>query len=122
MSLVARHLEENGIPTVIIGNARDIVENCGVARLLFTDFPLGSPCGEPGDLEMQRSIVSMALDLLESAVEPRTTVTAPFRWSRGDEWKDKIFTAEQPWKTAEARDEWLRRKDLYRKLKVEGEI
>ena len=69
MSLVARHLEANGIPTVVIGNARDIVENCGVARLLFTDFPLGSPCGEPGDVEMQRAIVSMALDLLESATD-----------------------------------------------------
>jgi hypothetical protein len=120
VSLVARHLEANGIPTVIIGTARDIVEHCGVPRLLFTDFPLGSPCGEPDDVEMQRAIVAMALDLLEEASEPRTTVSAPFRWSRGEEWKSKIFTAEQPWKDAEAQDEWLARKDLYRKLKAEG--
>ncbi len=45
VSLVARHLEENGVPTVIMGTARDIVEHCGVARLVFSDFPLGSPCG-----------------------------------------------------------------------------
>ena len=32
MSLVSRHLEANGIPTVVIGSARDIVEECGVAR------------------------------------------------------------------------------------------
>ena len=57
MSLVSRHLEANGIPTVVIGSARDIVEECGVARFLFSDFPLGNPCGKPYDVEMQRAIV-----------------------------------------------------------------
>ncbi|MEZ5231807.1 MAG: hypothetical protein R2749_03740 [Acidimicrobiales bacterium] len=47
MSLVARHLEANGIPTVIVGSARDIVEQAGVARFLFVDFPLGNPMGKP---------------------------------------------------------------------------
>ena len=37
MSLVARILEEAGIPTVILGSAIDIVEHCGVPRFLFTD-------------------------------------------------------------------------------------
>mgnify|MGYP003704790209 CR=1 FL=1 len=41
MSLIARHLEQNGIPTVVIGSARDIVEYTAVARFVFTDFPLG---------------------------------------------------------------------------------
>ncbi len=40
-SLVARHLEANGIPTVVIATARDIVESAAVPRLLFVDFPLG---------------------------------------------------------------------------------
>ena len=47
MSLVARHLEANGLPTVIVGSALDVVEYCGVPRFLFTDFPLGNPCGLP---------------------------------------------------------------------------
>jgi D-proline reductase (dithiol) PrdB len=67
VSLVARYLEENGIATVVIGSARDIVEECGVPRFLFTDFPLGNPCGRPGDEEMQRAILGLALDLLEKA-------------------------------------------------------
>ncbi len=121
VSLVSRHLEENGIPTVIIANARDIVENCGVARLLFTDFPLGSPCGEPGNAKMQREIVRMALDLLESATRARTTVEAPFKWSQGEAWKETIFTKEQPWKDAVAEDEWIRKKELYRRLKSEAQ-
>jgi hypothetical protein len=87
VSLVARHLEENGIATVVVGSARDVVEQCGVARFLFSDFPLGNPCGRPYDADMQRAIVGFALDLLESARLPRTTVQTPFRWSEDETWK-----------------------------------
>ena len=88
MSLVGRHLEANGIATVVIGSARDIVEQCGVARFVFSDFPLGNPCGRPWDGDMQQSILGMALDLLESARVPRTTVQTPFLWSEDESWKD----------------------------------
>ena len=84
MSLVARHLEASGIPTVIVGSALDIVENCGVARFLFTDFPLGNPCGHPWDRNMQGAIVRQAIGLLEIANGPRTTVKAPFGWKESD--------------------------------------
>ena len=89
MSLVARHLEANGIPTVVVGSARDIVEECGVARFLFTDFPLGNPCGKPWDADMQRRIVGYALDLLETATLPRTTVQTPFIWSDDHGWRER---------------------------------
>ena len=88
MSLVARHLEQAGIPTVVIGSARDIVEEAGVARFLFSDFPLGNPCGVPWDREMQRAIVGHALGLLESASLPRTTVQSPFRFAGDASWKE----------------------------------
>ena len=89
MSLVARHLEANGVPTVVVGSARDIVEECGVPRFLFSDFPLGNPCGAPGNIAMQQAIVGYALDLLESATMPRTTVQTPFVWSEDAGWKDR---------------------------------
>ena len=73
MSLVARHLEANGMPTVIVGSALDIVEYCGVPRFLFTDFPLGNPCGPPGRRDLQRTIAGQALGLLRDADAPRTT-------------------------------------------------
>ena len=79
-SLVARHLEANRIPTVIIGSALDVVEHCGVARFYFTDFPLGNPCGHPYERDMQREIVRSALGLFATATAPRTTVKAPFAW------------------------------------------
>lgn len=93
MSLVARHLEQAGIPTVIVGSARDIVEQCGVPRFLFTDFPLGNPCGAPYDIAMQDRIVSMALDLLEGAKFARTTVQTPFHWPN-DDWRVNFMRVE----------------------------
>lgn len=90
MSLAARHLEANGIPTVIIGSALDVVEYCGVPRFLFTDFPLGNPCGHPWDRDMQKAIVRQAIGLLRSARVPRTTVKAPFAWKDSDpEWRTR---------------------------------
>ena len=91
MSLVARHLEANGIATVILGSARDVVEHCGVPRFVFTDFPLGNPCGKPWDADMQRAIVSLGLDLLERAFAPRTTVQTPFVWSEDQSWRDEYM-------------------------------
>ena len=117
MSLVARYLEKNGIPTVIIGAARDIVEHCGVPRFVFVDFPLGSPCGEPFDRAMQSEIVAAALDLLETANEPRTTREMPFVWSKGEDWKASVFTAEQPFLSQDQVKNWEARKQRYRDQK-----
>ena len=87
VSLVARHLEANGIPTVIVGCAKDIVERCGVPRFLFNDFPLGNSAGKPHDAESQETTLELALLLLETAAEPRTTLQSPLRWSDSPEWK-----------------------------------
>ena len=91
MSLVARHLETNGISTVVIGSAKDIVEQCGVPRFVFTDFPLGNSCGKPDDSMMQQAIVSIALDLLETARHPRTTVQTPFSWDTAGKWRNRYM-------------------------------
>ena len=91
VSLVARHLETNGIPTVILGAARDIVTHCGVPRFAFLDFPLGNPCGKPYDRDMQAAVVAGAIDLFESASEPGTTLTLPHRWSDDESWRDGYF-------------------------------
>ncbi|MEM7254109.1 MAG: hypothetical protein AAF493_22045 [Pseudomonadota bacterium] len=122
MSLVARYLESHGLPTVVIAAARDIVEQCGVARLLHVDFPLGAPCGEPGDRDQQRAILGLALSLLEEADHAAITRSAPFSWRAGERWKDHVFTAAHPWKTGEDEQDWLRKKALYKQLKSEGKI
>lgn len=79
------------MPTVVVGSARDIVEHCGVARFCFTDYPLGNPCGRPGDVEEQRSVVEAALDLLETATAPRTTVQTPLVWDDSGAWRTRFM-------------------------------
>jgi D-proline reductase (dithiol) PrdB len=86
-SLAARALEANGIATVIMGSAKDIVEYVGVPRLLFSDFPLGNSAGRPNDPASQDFTLRLALQLLEGAPAARTTVQSPLRWSSSSEWK-----------------------------------
>jgi D-proline reductase (dithiol) PrdB len=87
VSLAARHLEANGISTIIMGCAKDIVEYVGVPRFLFSDFPLGNPAGRPNDPESQAFTLELALRVLETAPGPRTTVQSPLRWSDNPDWK-----------------------------------
>lgn len=78
-----------------MGCARDLVETCGVPRFLFSDFPLGNSCGRPNDLDSQRVILGMALDLVASAVAPRTTVQTPFVWSEDHTWKGDFWRVDE---------------------------
>jgi hypothetical protein len=87
VSLAARLLEENGIATVVMGCAKDIVEHVGVPRLLFSDFPLGNAAGRPNDPESQDFTLELALRLLEAAPAARTTVQSPLAWSHDPDWK-----------------------------------
>jgi D-proline reductase (dithiol) PrdB len=87
VGLIARMLEASGIATVVMGCAKDIVEHVGVPRLLFSDFPLGNAAGRPKDPVSQAFTLALALDLLEAAPAPRTSVQSPLRWSASPDWK-----------------------------------
>jgi hypothetical protein len=87
LSLAARMLEENGITTVVMGCAKDIVEHVGVPRFLFSDFPLGNAAGRPKDPGSQAISLELALRVLEAAPAPRTTVQSPLAWSDDPAWK-----------------------------------
>ena len=87
MSLLARHLESNGIITLIIGSAIDIIEHCGVPRYLHSDFPLGNPCGVPYDEAMQLEIMKQGLALIEKAEQASTTQRTSYRW-KDDTWRE----------------------------------
>ena len=86
-SLLARYLEAAGIPTVIMGAAKDIVEYCGVPRLLFSDLPLGNAAALPNNMQSQDSNFELALRLLEGAPGARTTVQSPLVWAPDPAWK-----------------------------------
>ena len=87
MSLAARTLEAAGIPTVVMGCAKDIVEYVGVPRFLFSDFPLGNAAGKPKDRASQAATLELALRVLETAPGPRTTVQNPQTWNADGLWK-----------------------------------
>jgi hypothetical protein len=114
VSLAARHLEENGIPTIVMGCAKDIVEYVGVPRFLFSDFPLGNPTGKPQDVASQDFTLELALKVLETAPGPRMTVHSPLRWSDDPSWKldfsniDRLSSEE----LARRRAEFDRNKEL----------
>ncbi len=86
-ALIARHLEANGIPTVIMGCAKDIIEHVAVPRFLFSDFPLGNSAGKPDDIASQAFTLELALKVLERAPGAQTTVQSPLRWSADASWK-----------------------------------
>ena len=91
VSLIARYLEEKGLPTVIMGCGRDIVEHAGVPRFLYSEFPLGNSAGIPNDVDSQRETLRLALALFDAATEPRTTVQSPQRWTDDDAWQNDFM-------------------------------
>jgi hypothetical protein len=121
VSLCARLLEENGIATVIMGCAKDIVEWVGVPRFAFSDFPLGNAAGKPHEVASQAATLELALALLEAAPAPRTTVQSPQVWSPDPDWKlDYSNIARMaPEEIARRRAEFDRQKDIARAVRDE---
>ena len=75
-----------------MGCAKDIVEHCGVPRFVFSDFPLGNAAGKPHDIESQRQTLMLALEALDKASAPRTTLTSPQQWSPDTQWKTNFYS------------------------------
>jgi D-proline reductase (dithiol) PrdB len=122
VGLVARHLEANGIPTIVMGSAKDIVEWVGVPRFLFSDFPLGNPAGRPKDVASQAFTMELALKVLESAPGPRTTVQSPLKWSANPDWKLDFSNIAQlsPEEIARRRQESDAQKEIAKGRRVEA--
>ena len=82
MGLVARVVEEAGIPTVVVSTGRDLTELVRPPRSLFVNFPMGNPFGRAGDTLQQRRILDLALGLFHATTEPGRVVDAPEVWGR----------------------------------------
>ncbi|MGZ0189055.1 MAG: hypothetical protein ACKVH0_13800 [Alphaproteobacteria bacterium] len=70
MGLVARVVEEAGIPTVSVSTGRDITALVRPPRSLFVNYPMGNTFGRAGDAAMQTRILRDALDFAVTAEEP----------------------------------------------------
>lgn len=119
-SLVARHLEANGIATVVMGCAKDIVEHVAVPRFMFSDFPLGNSAGKPHDTESQDQTLELALRVLEAAPGPRTTMQSPLYWAADARWKLDYLNLERIGadELARRRAEFDRQKEIARDIRV----
>jgi Glycine/sarcosine/betaine reductase selenoprotein B (GRDB) len=119
-SLVARHLEANGIATVVMGCAKDIVEHVAVPRFMFSDFPLGNSAGKPHDTESQDQTLELALRVLEAAPGPRTTMQSPLHWAADARWKLDYLNLERIGadELARRRAEFDRQKEIARDIRV----
>ncbi|MSQ55411.1 MAG: hypothetical protein EXR31_08600 [Betaproteobacteria bacterium] len=87
MCLVARHIEANGIPTMCLGSALDIIECGRPPRATFVDYPLGHSAGKPLDTGDQLEVVRAALRGLEDMQQPGEIRILPNRWDANDAWR-----------------------------------
>ncbi len=96
VGLVARQLEESGIPTVTMTSARDITLAVNPARAVFLDYPLGHTAGQVDDPSLGRQIVAGALQAFADADHPGWIRDQPFRWAENDSWKDDVLRPSRP--------------------------
>lgn len=90
---------------MIIGSARDILDEVGVPRFVFTDLPLGNPLGQPGDVDQQRQTLLTALELVEHGQHPRSSVVVPVQWDGPDDWRSTYMSVDDPTALRKAGDE-----------------
>jgi glycine/betaine/sarcosine/D-proline reductase family selenoprotein B len=90
LSLVARTMEEAGLPTICLGSALDIVKAVNPPRMVFLDYPLGHSAGKPFDPEDQYGVVRTALGHLETIDRPGTVVTLPNQWDDAN-WRQAAY-------------------------------
>ena len=86
VGLIARTIEQAGIPTISFTSARSITERVKPPRAVFIDLPLGHTTGAPNDPVGQRQLLTDGLVAGFAMTEPGAIVDLPFRWI-DDEWK-----------------------------------
>lgn len=70
VSLVARALEQTGIPTMTLAVAKEVVQSVRPPRAAFYEGKLGSVAGLPNWPEHQRRVLDEALRLIEPMDQP----------------------------------------------------
>ena len=76
--------EEEGIPTISMGNMADRMGHIKPPRALLVKFPRGSMLGEPGNVKRQRRIIMDALEALKTMRQPGAITELPYRWKKPD--------------------------------------
>ena len=80
--LIARHFENLGLPTLILGSALDILEAGQPPRAKFLNYPLGFESGKFEDKINQLEVVRQALSGFETIEKP-SILKMEFEWPEG---------------------------------------
>ncbi len=94
MSLVARHLEAIGLPTLCIASAYDIIAAGRPPRAVFVDYPLGHTTGKPFDAEDQLGVVRGALEAWPGIATPGEIVDLGLGWGEDESWRANAASGE----------------------------
>ena len=76
--MLARWIEAAGISTVTVTMMPDVA--VAAPRVVGVEFPFGHPFGLPGDVAVQRRVLTTALTLLAGASAPGTRVDIDVEW------------------------------------------
>jgi D-proline reductase (dithiol) PrdB len=80
VGLVARRVEEAGVPTVTLNMIWPYQNLVGMPRVAAIEHPFGRPFGDVGDTETQAGVLAAALAVFEKAREPGHIEHLPFVW------------------------------------------
>jgi hypothetical protein len=80
VGLIARAIEEAGIPTVSMSSALDLTTLVKPPRTYFVNYPLGHTTGKPFDRQNQMEIIKTALAGAKDIRKPGTLVELPYQW------------------------------------------
>lgn len=89
MGLIAREIEQSGIPTLSMSSAWDVTFAVRPPRSVFINFPLNHETGKANDPALQRHILLDAFQAFETLWAPGMIVTLPYVWDKDDRrWED----------------------------------
>jgi len=81
VSLIAHGIEARGIPTLVIGTVRDVMEQVPAPRAVFVDFPVGRTFGRPGDAAQHERVLAAAFAELPAFTAPGQIRDLPLQWA-----------------------------------------
>lgn len=92
MSLVANVVEGLGVPTLLIGTVRDVVERVKPPRAVCVDNPVGRTFGRPRAGRRHESLLAEALRLAHTFKRKGQIVDLPGNWTDrpGASWQDMV--------------------------------
>ncbi len=80
MGLVARVIEEAGVPTAVLSPIPELTVSVGAPRVIGIGYPGSLPLGQPGDADGQRAVLRAALEAAFTLKEAGARLDLDVEW------------------------------------------